>query len=220
MDELEALEAVAGLGLLAHDVEDRVDELGALGVVALGPVVAGARLAEDEVVRAEELAEGAGADGVHGAGLEVHEDGARHVAAARRLVVVDVDALELEVRVAVVRARRVDAVLVGDDLPELGADLVAALAALDVDDLAHGCLGEVNLRRGGAFEGAHDGGGPAASLAARGGGGGAAAGPFGGGVSPGPYVSTGAAPRAQKRRALVEMGSGHHGRRCDRRRHG
>ena len=140
VDELEALEAVAGLGLLAHDVEDRVDELGALRVVALGPVVARARLAEDEVVRAEELAEGARADGVHGAGLEVHEDGARHVAAARRLVVVDVDALELEVRVAVVRARRVDAVLVGDDLPELGADLVAALAALDVDDLAHGCL--------------------------------------------------------------------------------
>ena len=34
-------------------------------------------------------------------------------------------------------ARGVDAVLVGDDLPELGADLVAALAALEVDDLAH-----------------------------------------------------------------------------------
>jgi hypothetical protein len=31
-------------------------------------------------------------------------------------------------------------VLVGDDLPELGADLVAALAALHVDDLAH-CRG-------------------------------------------------------------------------------
>ena len=136
VDELEALEAIAGLGLLADDVEDRVDELGALGVVALGPVVARARLAEDEVVRAEELAEGARADRVHGAGLEVHEDGARHVAAARRLVVVHVDALELEVRVAVVRARRVDAVLVGDDLPELGADLVAALAALDVQELA------------------------------------------------------------------------------------
>jgi hypothetical protein len=29
-------------------------------------------------------------------------------------------------------------VLVGDDLPELGADLVAALAALHVDDLTHG----------------------------------------------------------------------------------
>jgi hypothetical protein len=28
-------------------------------------------------------------------------------------------------------------VLVGDDLPELGTDLVAALAGLDVNDLAH-----------------------------------------------------------------------------------
>ena len=73
----------------------------------------------------------------HGAGLEVHEDRARHVAAAGRLVVVHVDALQLEVAVAVVRAGRVHAVLVGDDLPELGADLVAALAALDVNDFAH-----------------------------------------------------------------------------------
>ena len=104
--DLEALEAVAGLGLLADDVEDGVDELGALGVVALGPVVAGAGLAEDEVVGAEDLAEGAGADGVHGAGLEVHQDGAGDVAAAGGLVVVHVDALELQVDVAVVGARR------------------------------------------------------------------------------------------------------------------
>ena len=31
-------------------------------------------------------------------------------------------------------------VLIGDNLPELGTDLVAALASLDMDDLAHGCL--------------------------------------------------------------------------------
>jgi hypothetical protein len=48
---------------------------GAIGVEALGPVVAGAGL-EDEIVRAEDLAEGARAHGVHGVGLEVHEDGA------------------------------------------------------------------------------------------------------------------------------------------------
>mmetsp|Transcript_11881 Transcript_11881/g.30750 ORF Transcript_11881/g.30750 Transcript_11881/m.30750 type:complete len:467 (-) Transcript_11881:15-1415(-) len=137
---VEALEAVAALGLLAHDVEDGVDELGALGVVALGPVVARARLAEDKVVRAEDLAEGARADRVHGARLEVHQDVARHIAATRRLVVVHVDALELQVRVAVVRASRVDAVLIGDNLPELGADLVAALAALDSNDLTHGWM--------------------------------------------------------------------------------
>ena len=47
----------------------------------------------------------------------------------------------VEVRVAVVGAGRVDAMLVGDDLPELGADLVAALASLDVDDLTHDVRG-------------------------------------------------------------------------------
>jgi len=106
--DLEALEAVARLGLLAADVEDRVDELGTLGVVALGPVVAGASLAEDEVVGAEDLAVGAGADGVHRAGLEVHQDRAGNVAAARRLVEVDVDALELKIGVALVRAGRIN----------------------------------------------------------------------------------------------------------------
>ena len=36
-------------------------------------------------------------------------------------------------------ASRTNAVLVGDDLPELGTDLVAALATLDCDDLTHVC---------------------------------------------------------------------------------
>jgi hypothetical protein len=137
-----------------------VDELRALGVVTLGPVVAGAGLAEHEVVGAEDLAEGAGADGVHGAGLEVHQHGAGHVAAcarergkregsgsarkkkdrasgnspqrrysafgwrsggsgartAGRLVVVDVDALQLEVGVTAVGAGGVDTVLIADNL--------------------------------------------------------------------------------------------------------
>jgi len=37
----------------------------------------------------------------------------------------------------VVGAGGVDSVFVGDDLPELGSDLVAALAALDVHDFSH-----------------------------------------------------------------------------------
>ncbi len=102
--DLKALEAVARLGLLAHNVQDRVNHLCALRVVALGPVVTGARLAKDKVVRAEELAKGASTDGIHGTGLQVHQDGAGHVAAARRLVEVDVDALQLQVRVAMVGA--------------------------------------------------------------------------------------------------------------------
>lgn len=37
-----------------------------------------------------------------------------------------------------IRARGVDPVLITYDLPELCTDLVAALAALDVNDLTHG----------------------------------------------------------------------------------
>ena len=137
MREGEALEAVAALSLLADNVEDGINQLGALGVVALGPVVACTRLAEDEVVRAEDLAEGSRAHRVHGARLEVHQDSAGHIAPPRCLIVVHVDALELEVRVAHVGAGGVDTVLVGDHLPELGAALVTALATLDRDDLTH-----------------------------------------------------------------------------------
>merc|ERR1719271_1489252 len=142
MSHLEPLEAVAALRLLANNVEHRVDELGALRVVTLRPVVTSSGLAEDEVVRTEELAEGAGANRVHGAWLEIHEDRTGHVAAAGSLVVVHVDALELQVRVTVVRTRRVDAVLITDHLPELRTDLVAALAALDVNELTHGDKGK------------------------------------------------------------------------------
>jgi len=37
----------------------------------------------------------------------------------------------------VVRTGGVNSVLIGDDLPELGTDLVTALAALDVHNLSH-----------------------------------------------------------------------------------
>ncbi len=63
--------------------------------MAFGPVVAGAGLSEDKVVGPEDLAVGAGPHGVHGAGLQIDEDGAGHVLATRGLGVVDVDALQL-----------------------------------------------------------------------------------------------------------------------------
>ena len=44
------LEAIAGFGFLADNIQDWVDELCTFGVVALGPVVTGAGLTEDEVV--------------------------------------------------------------------------------------------------------------------------------------------------------------------------
>ena len=84
--DLEALQAIAGLGLLADNVQNRVDQLCSLSVVTLGPVVSSSSLAEDKVVRAEDLAEGARADGVHGAGLEIHKDSAGNVASCNKVI--------------------------------------------------------------------------------------------------------------------------------------
>lgn len=83
--DLEALKAVAPLSLAADDIEDLINKFSTLSVVALGPIVASAGLAKDEVVRAEELTEGTSTDGIHGAWLKVDEDGARDELVAGRL---------------------------------------------------------------------------------------------------------------------------------------
>ena len=137
MGDLETLEAIATFGFLSDDIEDGVDELSSLGVVTLGPVVTGTSLTEDEVVWSEELTEWASSDGVHGTWLEIHEDSSWDVSSTSGLVVVDVDSLELEIGVTVVGTGGVNTVLVGDDLPEFGTDLVTALTTLDVNDFSH-----------------------------------------------------------------------------------
>ena len=57
----------------------------------------------------------------------------RTIAPASGLVKVHVDALQLEVRVPVVRARGVNAVLVSNHLPKLGTNLVTTLPTLQVN---------------------------------------------------------------------------------------
>ena len=87
--------------------------------MALGPVVPGSRLTKHEVVGPEDLSERSAPDAVHGAGLQVHQHGPRHVLPPGGLVVVDVDPLQLQLGGASVGAGGVDAVLIRDDLPEL-----------------------------------------------------------------------------------------------------
>ena len=45
---------------------------------------------------------------------------------------------ELQVRVSMVCSSWVNAVFIRNDFPELGTNLISALAALDVHELAHG----------------------------------------------------------------------------------
>ena len=79
MRQLESLKAVARLGLLPDDVEDRVNQLRAFGVMTFGPIVPGAGLAEHKIVWAENLAERSGADRVHRSRLQINQDGARNI---------------------------------------------------------------------------------------------------------------------------------------------
>merc|ERR1719183_3155643 len=97
--DLEALKAVAAFCFFAYHVKNGVNKLSTFGVVALGPVITGASLAEHEVVGAEQLTERSRADRVHSTWLKVHQDSTGHIAAASCFVEVHVDAFQLQVTV-------------------------------------------------------------------------------------------------------------------------
>ena len=137
MADLESLEAVATFSLLSDDVKNGVDEFSSFSVVTLGPVVSCTGLSEDEVVRSEELTERSCSYGVHGTRLEIHEDCSGYISTSSSFVEVDIDSLKLEIRVTTVVTDGVNSVLVRNDLPELGTDLVTALTCLDVNDFSH-----------------------------------------------------------------------------------
>ena len=137
MGNLDALEAITAFSLFADDVKDGVDQISTFSVETLGPVVTSTSLAEDEVVGVEEPAVRTSTDGVYCARLKVHKDGTGDIMATAGFIVIDIDSLKLEVGVTMVSTSWVNAVLVRDDLPELGTDLVSTLAALDVNDFSH-----------------------------------------------------------------------------------
>jgi hypothetical protein len=84
--DLETLEAVTALGFATNDIKNLVDKLSTLSVMSLGPVVTSARLSEDEVVGAEELAERTGTDSIHGTWLQIDENGTRNILVAGSLI--------------------------------------------------------------------------------------------------------------------------------------
>ena len=139
VSHLEALETVARLSFFADNVEDRVDQLSTLGVVSLCPVVTSSGLAENEVIRAEELTKRSSTDGIHGTRLQVHQDCTRNVSSTSGLVEVNADSLQLKIRIAVVSSGWINAVFIRDNFPELCSDLVTALTTLNVYNFTHVC---------------------------------------------------------------------------------
>ena len=123
-----------------------------LGVVTLGPVVPGTRLAEHEIVRAKNPSVRSTSYGIHSARLQVHQDCPGHVLPAVGLVVGGFDPLQLQLRLPGIGNRGVDNVFfterkrstiipenfrVEHSKSEIPDDLVTALTSLDVDNLSH-----------------------------------------------------------------------------------
>jgi len=127
MRKLESLQTIATLSFFSYDVENRVDQFSAFGVMTLCPVVARTALTEHEVVGSKDLTEWSRAYRVHGARFQVDEDGTGHVFAARCLIVVYVDSFQLEVGVTMIGASRVNAMLVADNFPKLQCKKVLSL---------------------------------------------------------------------------------------------
>lgn len=94
-------------------------------------------LSKHEVIRAEDLTEGTSSHRVHGSRLQVNQHSTGDILSTSGLIVVNVDPLELQVGVSVIRAGGINTMLIRDDLPELSTNLVATLASLDVNNFSH-----------------------------------------------------------------------------------
>lgn len=111
MRDLETLQTITALGLFPNYVQHGIHKLSAFRIMSLGPVVSGATLSKDKVVGAEELSKLSTADSIHRSRLKINQDCSRHIFVIRGLIKVDIDAVDLLFPVTVVRAVRIDGVL-------------------------------------------------------------------------------------------------------------
>merc|ERR1719347_1719276 len=137
MSQLESLQQVASLGLLPNHIQDTVHEFSSLGVVPLGPVVTSSGLTKHEVVWSEQLTVRAGPDTVHSPWLQVNQDSPWDILSTPCLIVVNINSLQLEIRLSLIRPSGIDTVLVANDLPKLCPDLVSTLTGLYVNNFPH-----------------------------------------------------------------------------------
>ncbi|KYN30110.1 hypothetical protein ALC57_00442 [Trachymyrmex cornetzi] len=117
--ELKSLQAVTVFGFLPHYIEYRIHQFSTLSVVTLGPVVASSRLAKHKVVWSEYLSEGPRSHRVHRAGFEIYQNCTWYIFWTRGFIVINIDPFQLKIRISVIGARRIDAMLIRNYLPKL-----------------------------------------------------------------------------------------------------
>ncbi|KYN43709.1 hypothetical protein ALC56_01971 [Trachymyrmex septentrionalis] len=117
--ELKSLQAVTVFGFLPHYIEHRVHQFSTLGVMTLGPVVAGPRLTKHKVVWSKYLSKGPGTHRVHCAGFEIYQNRTRYIFWTGGFIVINVDPFQLKIGISVIGARRIDAMFIRNHLPKL-----------------------------------------------------------------------------------------------------
>jgi len=136
--EISTLEALSALSFLPHDIKYLVNELRTLSIIcgtrvrfaashrgpktrtSFGPVVTGATLAKDKIVRSEEGTKRSGTNRVHGTRLEIDQDGTGDILISPDFIIVDINSFKLEFVGSFVDTIPFDAMFVGHGLPELG----------------------------------------------------------------------------------------------------
>uniref|UniRef100_A0A914MSZ0 Uncharacterized protein n=1 Tax=Meloidogyne incognita TaxID=6306 RepID=A0A914MSZ0_MELIC len=133
MSQLKALKTITTLSLFSNDIQNIVDQLSALSVMSFGPIVACSTLAKDKVVRTKKTPIRPSLDSVHCPRLQVNKNSTRDILSTYKvnllktsklkktisLIVVDIHPLKLQRRISLVRAIRLNSMLIRDDLPEL-----------------------------------------------------------------------------------------------------
>lgn len=137
MTKLESLKTVTAFRLLPDNIQHGVDQLSALSVVSLGPVVTCASLTKHKVIWSEELTEGSSSDTVHCTGLKIKEYSAGNISSTGCFVEVYINSLQLQITVAMVCSRGIDTMFIRNHLPKLCTNLVSTLASLNMNEFTH-----------------------------------------------------------------------------------
>merc|ERR1719147_357674 len=106
-------------------------------VVSFCPVVSSPTLSKNKIIRSEDLSKWPTANTVHSSGLQVNQNSPWHIFAPGGLIVVYIYSFELKVGCSSIGSCGVNSMLITDDLPEFGSNLISTLAGLEVNDFPH-----------------------------------------------------------------------------------
>ncbi|KVI03648.1 hypothetical protein Ccrd_018050 [Cynara cardunculus var. scolymus] len=105
--------------------------------MSLGPIITSTRLTKHKVIRPEDLPISSRSKTVHRPWLQIHEHRSWNKPTAASLIVINIDPLELKLRISGILPGDINPMLSTHNLPELSSDLVSALTTLNVEDLSH-----------------------------------------------------------------------------------